>query len=106
LKILKLTDEVFQYYRENVRDNENISRDQAARKLTRNVLLAMEVPPRNFLETWTGNTKYIYGNLHIIVKRGKVIKLFNNYGKAKAYGGWFLDKKKYTQLTKELGIID
>jgi hypothetical protein len=97
---------VFQYYRENVKGNENISRDQASRKLTRNVLLAMEVPPRNFLETWSGNTKYIYGNLHIIVKRGKVIKLFNNHGKVKAYGGWFLDKEKYNQLTKDLKIVD
>jgi hypothetical protein len=97
---------VFQYYRENVRDNENTIRDQVARKLTRNVLLAMEVQPRNFLETWCGNTKYIYGNLHIIVKRGKVVKLYNHYEKTKAYGGWFLDKKKKAQLTKELGILD
>ena len=107
MKILKLTDEVFEFYRTNTRDNENITRDQAERKLTRNVMLAMPVPPRNFLDAWVGNQKYIYGNLHIIVRRNKVVGLFNHKGKGeKAYGGWFKDHKKYAALTKQLEIIE
>jgi hypothetical protein len=107
LKILKMTDEAFEAYRTQVNGNENITRDQAERKLTRNVMLGMPVPPRNFLEAWVGNRKYIYGNLHIIVKRDCITHLFNHKGKnEKCYDGWFKDHKKYEMLTKQLEIIE
>jgi hypothetical protein len=105
LKILKLSDEVYEHYKSNIKGNENITKDQAARKLTRNVMLAMEITPRNALDRLKGNKLYYYGNLHILVRRGKVVHLSNHYG-GKHFGGWFKDEKRYVQLTKELGIID
>jgi hypothetical protein len=97
LRIYRITDEVFQFYRENVKDNENISRDQAERKLTRNILLSMPVPQRN------GNQKWIYGNLHIIVNSNKVVRLLN-HSEGKYYPMWFKDETRYNELTKQLGI--
>lgn len=105
MKLLKLTDEVFQYYKENVKGNENISEDQAARKLTRNVLLAMPVPQRSPVERLIGNMKYIYGNLYIVVRRNKVVHISNQSG-GKRYGGWFKDQAKYDELTKLLEIAE
>jgi hypothetical protein len=105
LKILELTDKVFQYYRENTRDNKNISRDQAARKLTRNVMLAKEVPPRNAIDRLLGNKMYHYGNLHLVVRRGKVVHI-KNYKNQNNYKGWEFNPHKYVELTKKLGIVE
>ncbi|MED3562389.1 hypothetical protein [Bacillus xiapuensis] len=104
MKILKITDEVFETYRTQVNGKENITRDQAERRLTRNVMEGMSVPPRSFLEALIGNEKYIFGNLHIIVRHGRVVRLFNHKG-GKPYGGWYKDQKKHAELTKQLGII-
>jgi hypothetical protein len=105
LKVLKLTDKAFEMYRKHVKGNQNTSRDQAALKLTRNVLLAKEIPPRNTVERLIGNKLYAYGNLHILVRRGKVVNVFNHYG-GEYHDGWQFDKQKYIELTKQLGIED
>jgi hypothetical protein len=105
VKILKLPYELYEYYKTCVRDNENITRDQAARKLTRNVLLAKEVPPRNTLEQLIGNKMYHYGSLHIVVRRGKIVHINNHQGK-KAHDGWVKDEQLYQELTKKLEIVD
>jgi hypothetical protein len=101
VKILKLPYELYKYYKECTKDNENITRDQAARKLTRNVLLADEVPPRNELDKAKGNKMYHFGNLHICVRHGTIIHLMNHQGNR----DWNKDEQRYQELTKELGII-
>jgi hypothetical protein len=103
VEILELTDKVFEYYRKNTKGNENISRDQVARKLTRNVLLAKEVPPRNAIDRLLGNCMYHYGNLHIVVRRNKIVHI-RNYKNQNNYKNWELDRFKYVDLSRELGI--
>jgi hypothetical protein len=103
LKILELTDEVFDYYRENTRHNKDITRDQAARKLSRNIMLAKEVPPRNERDRLLNNRMYHFGNLHIVVRDGIIIHL-RNYKNQQNYRGWELDRFKFVELTKEFGI--
>lgn len=105
MKLLKVSDEIYEQYCETVKGNENTSLDQVRRKLTRNMMLAKEVIPKSKWERFIGNKIYHYGNLHFTVRHGKVIELKNHKG-GKKYGGWYLDRKKRTQLTIELGIID
>ncbi|PLR99523.1 hypothetical protein [Bacillus sp. T33-2] len=105
MKLLKVTDDVFQYYKENVRGNKDITLDQARRKLTRNVMLAKKVVPKDDIQRIIGTKIYHYGNLHITVRWNKVIHIVNHRS-GKHYGGWKLDRRKYEQLTKELGIQD
>jgi hypothetical protein len=104
LKILELPDELYQYYKTMTNDNENITKDQAAKKLTRNVMLGMLIPPRNKLDRSKGNKMYFYGNLHICVKNDRKIVHIHNHGRGKFFGGWFKDEEKYIELTKKLGI--
>jgi hypothetical protein len=104
MQILELPDELFQYYRVCTFGNENITKDQAARKLTRNYMLGMPVAPRNQTERDKGNQMVFYGNLHIVVRHGKIVHL-SNHKRGKYYGGWKKDEKRYIELTKELGII-
>jgi hypothetical protein len=103
LELLEIDDEILNYYRICTKNNENISKDQASRKLTRNVLLGMPVAPRNELDRLKGNRMVFYGNLHIVTRNNKVIHLSNHH-KSIHYGGWFKDEAKYIELTKKLGI--
>lgn len=105
MKLLKLSDKAYEQYRTKVKGNENITRDQASKKITRNVLLAKEVPPRYTLDRLLGSKLYHYGNLHIIVRWGKVLQIYNHFG-GQYHNDWVLDKEKYIKLTKELGIED
>lgn len=106
MQILELDDVVFDYYKLCTYGNENITKDQAARKLTRNYLLGMPVAPRNESDRLKGNQMVYYGNLHMVIRNGKVIHLNNHTGRGnKHYGGWFKNHEKYIELTKELGII-
>jgi hypothetical protein len=66
VKILRLPSRVFHYYRTHVKDNEDITKDQASRKLTRNVQLAKEIPPRNELDTYRKVTKCIITVAYIL----------------------------------------
>lgn len=103
LNILKLPEELFQYYRECTNGNEDITKDQAAKKLTRNVMSAMKVPPRNESDRLKGNQMYYYGNLHIVVKNDKIVHLHNHRGGIH-WGGWFPNEDRHKELTKQLGI--
>jgi hypothetical protein len=105
MNLLKLTDKAYEQYQLSVKGNIGISKDQAARKLTRNVLLAKELPPKTKLDRLLGNKTYAYGNLHIDIRRGKVVKVSNHYGRD-CHNGWEFNKKKYIELTKQLGIED
>lgn len=105
-KVLKLTQEAFNYYRENTNErNKNITYDQACKKISRNVLLAKEVKLRDKFQRLTGMKLYHYGNLHIYLRWNRVIKLVNHKG-GKHYGGWQQDIMKHIELSEQLGIED
>jgi hypothetical protein len=105
LKILKLTDKVYDTYKSFVRHNDDITRELAEKKLTRNVMLAKEIEPRSEFEKQIGNRVFMYGNLEIVTRRDKVVHIWNNKG-VNAYTNWELDRVKYVELSKQLGIID
>jgi hypothetical protein len=105
LKILELTDKAYEAYKSFVRHNDDITRELAAKKITRNVMLAKEIEPRGEYEKQIGNRVFMYGNLMIVTRRNKVVHIWNNK-RINAYEGWELDRVKYVELSKELGIID
>jgi hypothetical protein len=102
IRLLNLKESAYQYYRTNVKGNLNISFDQAQKKLTRNVLLAVEKTSlKNILKC---QQVYIYGNLKIIVRFGTIIEIENHI--QDIVPGWTLDQKKYEQISRELGIYE
>jgi hypothetical protein len=100
LKMLKLNDNSYEYYRNKVKGNENISREQAERKLTRNSLLSFvymkDSPAKKNPRTW-----YSYGALRFMVQNNEVKWIENN---CRVYPMWYLDTAKYMSLSDELGI--
>lgn len=66
-------------------------------------MLAKEIEPRGDYEKQIGNKVYLYGNLQIVTRRGKVVHIWNNKG-ANNNSDWELDQVKYDELSKELGI--
>jgi hypothetical protein len=98
-EILKFKKGLFDYYKETVSGNKDITLDQAQKKMTRNMLLAAKADSTNFHAQ-----KYMYGNLHFIVNERGVITWMKN--KQYAPQGWKSDKKLYVQLSEELGIED
>jgi hypothetical protein len=105
LKILELTDKAYEAYKSFVRHNDDITRELASKKITRNVMLAKEIEPRSEFEKQIGNRVYEYGNLEIVTRRDKVVHIWNNKG-VNAYTGWELDAVKKVDLSRELSIID
>jgi hypothetical protein len=104
LEMVELSPKAFKYYRKKVKHNNNITYDQARLKLTRNIMCAKEIPPRNEEDAAKGNKLYQYGNLEILVRDGWVIHLTNHRGE-NAYTGWEFDPYKYVELSKEFGIV-
>jgi hypothetical protein len=96
MELLKLKRKVEKYYRNNVRGNKNISYDQIRRKMTRNMLLAKKADSTGY-----SAQLYQYGSLWFLVKDGKVVWMRN---KCYVPEDWELDKDKYNELNKELGI--
>lgn len=74
---MKLNDKAYTTYKQTVRGNRTITKSEAAKKLTRNVILAREYFPELIKKNVLGIT-YVYGNLHIKV-RGKTIVSIENY---------------------------
>ena len=100
IRLLNLKESAFDYYRNNVKGNVNITFDQARRKLTRNVLLAVErTNLKNLLKC---KQVYIYGNMRIIVRFGTIVEIENYI--TDVVPNWTKDEEKYEQITKELGI--
>ncbi|PAD70833.1 hypothetical protein CHH83_01905 [Bacillus sp. 7586-K] len=105
MKLLEITDEALEQYRTTVRGNENITYDQAQRKLTRNVILVKDFAPERIKRSWlTLGKNFAYGNLHIIVRSGKIIKIVNHKGRKQ--DSWNPPKHEYIKLCKLLGIED
>ncbi|MED1863350.1 hypothetical protein P4V41_07760 [Fictibacillus nanhaiensis] len=94
--ILKLTPTAYQQYISSVNGNENISFDQAARKLSRNVHYVKDVTPDKKVRSWFDVT-YLYGNLDITVRFGKIVSVVNYKG---AGATLEIDKKYYNTLSK------
>lgn len=95
--ILKLTDEVFDYYQNKTAGNKNISRELAELKMTRNMHLAL---PYNHN---SGRTWYAYGQLRFAVENGVVGWIVN---KRREPAVWSKDWDKYDRLTNELGLME
>jgi hypothetical protein len=95
VKVLKLTPEAYREYASTVKDNEEVSHDQAARKLSRNIHYVKDILPENVERKWLSAT-FHYGNLEIVTKLGKIVKVINHKG-----GGVSLkiDKKYYNALS-------
>jgi hypothetical protein len=105
VELLEITEKAFRYYRKKVRGNQDITYDQARKKLTRNVLLAKKLPPRSEEDVQKGNVLYHYGNLHLLVKDGWVIHI-KNHRQGNEYTGWELDRFKYVDLSRKLQIVE
>jgi hypothetical protein len=102
IRLLNLKESAFNYYRTNVKGNLNISFEQAQKKLSRNVLLAVErTSLKNILKC---QQEWIYGNLRIIVRFGTIIEIENHI--QDVVPGWVCDQKKYEAISKELGIYE
>lgn len=97
MELFKLGKGAFHHYRNSVRGNQNISFEEAQRKLTRNIQLAIEVQP----EKYDDKQLYMYGKLGILVVRDKIIWVKNNLHSPKS---WKKDRKKLSSLNKELAI--
>lgn len=98
MKLLTMTKKVYNYYRENVKGNENSSYSLIQRKLTRNMLLAHKLDSNGH----TGEY-FCYGRLHFIVVDSKVVWIKNGL---KTPYEWQLDKREYLRLSEELSIDD
>jgi hypothetical protein len=102
IRLLNLKESAFKTYKNEVKGNLNISFDQAQKKLTRNVLLAVErTSLKNILKC---QQEWIYGNLRIIVRFGTIIEIENHI--QDVVPGWTCDQKKYEAISKELGIYE
>lgn len=96
MKRLNMSKRMYEYYRDSVKNNETITFSQARRKMTRNMLLANKADSSNYI-----GQMYQYGRLWFVVRDNKIIWMKN---KCRNPEGWILDKEKYDELNKTLGI--
>lgn len=106
MNILRLSKKAYELYRTTVRDNEEITYDQARRRLTRNVILAKDITPVEERSKLIKTKVYAFGNLHIIVRLNKVIDIENHKKCGNLHRDWKLDVNKRTELNEILGIVD
>ncbi|MBD1379095.1 hypothetical protein [Metabacillus arenae] len=108
MKILKLSKKAYKQYTTTVKGNEDTDMDQVARKLTRNIQIVKEKVERH---KWMKEklihesmfwTTYCYGDLHIKVWNGKVIRVKNFQGDNEFE--FFVPKRRYEQISKQLRI--
>jgi hypothetical protein len=99
MQILDITDSVYINYKKVVKGSRYITKEQAAKKLTRNMLLSL---PTKRTKDGQG-VVYAYGHMRFMVKNNTVEWLEDDHKKLPM---WFLDKEKHEQLTVELGIYE
>ncbi len=97
--LLQINDFAYQSYRQFVKGNFNKSKEEVAKKLTRNVMLSTPKAVPNTRYVW-----YSYGALKILVKNGKKISCVINNQPFE--DGWEVDQTLKTLLNKKLGISD
>ncbi|MGD7046998.1 hypothetical protein FZC83_02035 [Rossellomorea marisflavi] len=98
-EILRFGRGLFDYYREHVNGNEDISYDQARRKMTRNMRLAFKADSEGYR-----TQKYMYGSLHFCVNERGIITWIRN--RQYSPQGFNIDPVRYIEVSKELGIED
>lgn len=98
MEILGFRDDVFQYYKKRINDNENISLLEAELKMTRNKELTHKADSTDYK-----GQMYQYGSLWFVVYNNRIVWMRNRCHVPK---DWTLDKEKYLKLNKELGIKD
>lgn len=91
MKIYQLGKGVYQYYKSNVKGNEDTPYELAQRKLTRNIALAAKV----------NEEYYMYGNLHIVLNGNTIVKIMNY---REPINWFYKNKKQYYRLNKILMI--
>lgn len=97
LKLLKFTGKTFNYYKNRVAGNKEITYDQAQRKMTRNAILAKKANSTEY-----ESKLYMYGSLWFLVTDDdRIVWMRNNCFKPQ---GWNIDKETYIKLCKELSI--
>ena len=106
MEVLGITEKALSYYRENVKGNKTITPDQALLKMIRNVSLVKETHPER-VKKRLFFTEYAYGNMIIKVNRKKqVFEIVNKSGCFSDQNDWKFPKRRYIELSKELGIKD
>jgi ATP-dependent phosphoenolpyruvate carboxykinase len=100
VRLLNLKESAFKQYQLEVKGNANITFDQAQKKITRNVLLAVERTSLKNLLTF--KQVYIYGNMKITVRFGTIIEIENHI--SDPVPNWTKDEKRYEEISRELGI--
>jgi hypothetical protein len=96
---------IFNKYRSQVAKNENITYEDAQKKLTRNMILAHQEfnPYAEDGDESDQGTLYKYGHLWFIVRNNRVKWLRTN---CHHVWGWEKDMKKYNELNQILGIAE
>ena len=97
LKPFKISDLAYQSYRQLTRGNAQLSREEVAKKLTRNVLLGIPVVVENTKYTW-----YAYGEMRLLVKKSeKIICIINHQP---VIEGWKVNPWSKANLNRLLRI--
>lgn len=97
MKTLEVTGFAFYSYRNFVKGNEYIKKEEAEKKLTRNVILGKRIS-----KDMDGKVWYAYGQMRMLVKdHEQIICVLNNRGVIK---GWEPDYYKKEVLNKFFGI--
>jgi hypothetical protein len=97
--LYKVSPEVAEYYRLNVKDNTNTPDELIARKLTRNIIMS------KFLDNdENGNRVYLYGKLLMVVNKNREVIEISNY--TLESGCWHKNVAKYNRLNQLLGITN
>lgn len=100
-KPLTMSDELFEYYRTHFKGNLNTTKEEAEKKLTRNVILTSVTNSKSI------NNKrlhtFFYGTQMIVVKNNEIvnIKAVNKNSKIK----FFKNKEKYKQLNDHFELV-
>lgn len=95
-KLLKVSSNALQEYRNTVKGNMNSPKLEVRKKLTRNVLLSKDtVIEKDGIKT------YHYGNLTIAVEGKTILFIRNHKGKLSKFNK---DSKRYYELNRELQI--
>lgn len=99
IKLFKLKQKAYDYYRLGTRGNHDISFMEARRKLTRNIMISKIVD--RWLEGKDEYTIYMYGALKIETCNDLIIKVKQHRKKEE---GFIFHHRKHEKLSKRLGL--
>ena len=97
LKPFKISDLAYQSYRQFTRGNATLSKDEVAKKLTRNVMLGVPIRVENTKYTW-----YAYGKMRLLVKKSEKIVCIINH--QPVIEGWKVNSRAKANLNRLLRI--